>query len=75
MHHRKEYMAMNKQAILEMTINSPITLLCMTDFFFSVKNYVTDTGVIISNQVSLAQGTHSLDIVSMQYVLITLYFL
>lgn len=75
MHHRKEYMAMNKQAILEMTINSPITLLCMTDFFFSIKNYVTDTGVIISNQVSLAQGTHSLDIVSMQYVLITLYFL
>ena len=75
MHHRKEYMAMNKQAILEMTINSPITLLCMTDFFFSIKNYVTDTGVIISNQVSHAQGTQSLDIVSMQYVLITLYFL
>ena len=48
---------MNKQAILEMTINTSASLLCMTDLFFSRKNYATDTEVIISSQVSHAQGT------------------
>ena len=66
---------MNKQAILEMTINTSASLLFMTDLFFSRKNYATDIGVIISSQVSHAQGTHSLYIVSMKYVLITLYLL
>ena len=35
MHHRKGCIAMNKQVILEMTINTPDTLLCMSDFVFS----------------------------------------